>query len=431
MTVEVRVHEGRDAGPIERVLTLIDEAARPRPIAEVLGVLCAEVGEVVEAEIASLYVRDDDELVLRANVGFPGAAIDQVRLSIGEGITGFAAECMRPVTVMAAAEDEHFKAVPGLGEEDFPIFMALPILVGRRAEAVLVLQRRRGRPFADGEVVLATALSSCFAYALERARDRREDDPSDDSPRHASLRGRGLSFGAALGRVESAPTFEGLAAVARKRGLGDAEDPDARSERVTGALASVERTLRKAADGLALEPRERAMLDAVLLAFDDQVLRRLADERARGEANPALAMRDVAREYARAPYLGDGRPDAVTTDRSREVEALCLQVALSICDQRMPSQGAALLLSDQLPAIVALTAIAHRASAIACGDFVDPAGLGAKLCKAGELPAMHGVGGLFAWAHSGDRILVDADEGVVTVNPSTSQVAEFRRRGAE
>ncbi|MCA9607926.1 MAG: hypothetical protein KC619_20090, partial [Myxococcales bacterium] len=66
MSVEVRVHEGAGASTVERVLSLIDEASRPRPLPEVLGVLCAEVSAVVGAEIASLYVRDEDALVLRA-----------------------------------------------------------------------------------------------------------------------------------------------------------------------------------------------------------------------------------------------------------------------------------------------------------------------------------------------------------------------------
>ncbi|MBX3270308.1 MAG: GAF domain-containing protein [Sandaracinaceae bacterium] len=429
MSLEVRVHEGAEATTVERVLSLIDEAARPRPLPEVLGVLCAEVSHVVAADIASLYVRDDDALVLRANVGFPGDAIDQVRLAMGEGITGFAAECMRPVTVTAAEEDVHYKAVPGLGEEEFPVFMALPILVGRRAEAVLVLQRRRDHPFTDAEVTLATALSSTFAYALERARARQGDEApgEDESPRHARLRGRGLAGGVALGRVETPPTFEGLAAVARKRGL--VVEPDLRVERLAQAFARVERKLRRAAAGLDLDAATRARLDGLLLVFEDQVLQRLARDGALSEANPALVLREVAHAYARAPYRVASAPDEESMERSAEVETLCLQVVLDVVDQRVPSQGAALLLSDRLPALLVLTAIAHRASALAVGAFTDPAGLAAKLCRAASLPTVHGVGGLFAWARGGDRVLVDGEQGVVQINPSPAAIAEFRSRG--
>ena len=324
MSVEVRVHEGESAGTIERVLSLIDEAARPRPLPEVLGVLCGEVAAVIGAAVASIYVRVDDSLVLRANVGFPGAAIDSVRLQMGEGITGFAAECMRPVTVMAAPEDEHYKPVPDIGEDEFPIFLALPILVGHRTEAVLVLQRRNGAPFTDGEVLLATALSTSFAYALERARARREEDVTDDSPRHARLRGRGLSGGAALGRVESPPTFEGLAAIARAAGLPDSADPEVSAQRVQRAFDALEKSLRRSSDTLELDATTRARLDGLLLVFQDQVLRNLVVERARAEPNPAVAMREVAQTYARAPYLVAGEPDEQLTERSLEVETLCL-----------------------------------------------------------------------------------------------------------
>ncbi|MCA9605063.1 MAG: hypothetical protein KC619_05690, partial [Myxococcales bacterium] len=194
------------------------------------------------------------------------------------------------------------------------------------------------------------------------------------------------------------------------------------------ALARVEKKLRKAASGLELDPATRARLDALLLVFEDQVLQRLARERAQAEPNPAIVMSEVARAYARAPYMVAGAPSEESTERSAEVETLCLQVVLDVVDQRLPSQGAALLLSDRLPALLVLTAIAHRASALAVGAFADPAGLSAKLCRAARLPTVHGVGGLFAWARGGDRVLVDADEGVVQVNPSPAAVAEYRSR---
>jgi len=424
--VEVRVHE-RDDPRIERILDLIDEAARPRPLAEVLGVLCAEVAAVIEAPVASIYVReeeDDASLVMRANVGFPGIAIDQVRLAVGEGITGFAAEVMRPVTVSAAADDEHYKPVPGLGEEQYPIFLALPILVGRRAEAVLVLQRRIGRAFTREEVVLATALATSFAYALERARARREGD-ADEAPRKAQLGGRALSPGAALGRVETSPTFDGLAALARARGVAEDVDVDVRRLRLEQGLEATARELTRAAEPLPAPARES--LAGLFLLWDDQRFRELVEVEAAKELNPAIALRNVARAYARAVYAGNA-PDEASTARSVEAEAFCLQVAARIVDERILSQGAALLVTDRLPALLVLTAVAHRASAVACSGRLAEDALAIRIARAASLPVVSEVGGLFAWARVGDRVLVDADVGEVRVNPSAPTVARFRRQ---
>lgn len=425
------MHE-RDDPRIERVLDLIDEAARPRPLAEVLGVLCAEVAAIVGAEVASVYVRDeaaDNELVMRANVGFPGGAVDQVRLAIGEGITGFTAECMRPVTVTAAEQDVHFKPVPGLGEERFPVFLALPILVGRRAEAVLVLQRPAGRAFTDDEVVLATALATSFAYALERSRAR-DQGTEDASPRKAQLYGRGLTGGVALGRAHTSPTFDGLGAVARARGLAETDDPEVRLERLVTNLELVAKELSRTM--AQLRPRLPEVvceqLQSLFLLWDDQRFRRLLEEQSAEERNPAFALRQVARVYARAPYELASEADRSSTERSVEVEALCLQVAARLSDERLATQGATLLLTDRLPALLALAAITHRASALALGGAVANGALGVEVARAAELPVVAEVGGLFAWTRVGDRVLVDADQGLVRVNPSAATIAQFRRK---
>lgn len=426
---DVRVHE-RDDPRIDRILDLIDEAARPRPLPEVLGVLCAEVSAIVAAQVASLYVREGDVLVMRANVGFPGLAIGQVRLAVGEGITGFAAQCMRPVTVHRAADDVHYKAVPGLGEEQFPIFLALPILVGRRAEAVLVLQRRLGEPFTDDEVVLATALATSFAYALERARARREEE-EEDAPRKAHLGGRPLGGGAALGRAETSPTFEGLSALARARGLAESVDASVRVARVTDALSELVKELGRAKREVEpeLAPWALEQLASLFLLWEDQRFRETLEELAAREPNPVAAARELARIYARAPYDAPF-VDASSTERSVELEALCVHLAARVVDERVPSQGAALLMTDRLPAITALVAAAHRTSAVVMSGSLAPRSLGAEVARAGGLAVVSDVGGLFAWARVGDRLLVDGDEGVVRVNPSAATVAQFRRSRA-
>jgi phosphoenolpyruvate-protein kinase (PTS system EI component) len=60
------------------------------------------------------------------------------------------------------------------------------------------------------------------------------------------------------------------------------------------------------------------------------------------------------------------------------------------------------------------------------GGSVEPEGLPAGLARAARLPVVADVAGLFAWVRSGDTLLVDADQGVVRVNPSASVLAQYR-----
>src|SRR5687767_11525547 len=169
-SLRVHIHDRGDPR-LDGVLRLLDKASRPGPIDRVLQELCDEVARIAPADVASVYVREEEAdgretLVMRANVGFPAGAVGNVRLEVGEGITGFVAECLRPVSVATAPGDAHYKHVPGLGEEKFPSFLAVPLLLDGSACGVLVLQRRESLPFAPSEVTLATCLTTPFVYAI-------------------------------------------------------------------------------------------------------------------------------------------------------------------------------------------------------------------------------------------------------------------------
>jgi phosphotransferase system enzyme I (PtsP) len=436
--LSVRVHEDGDAA-LEGVLRLIDEAARPRPLPEVLAALCAEVSQIMGCEIVSIYLRERAEhgeaLRMAANVGFPAGAIAKIRLKVGEGIVGHVAEALRPASLVLANADSRYKAFPELGEERYPIFLAVPLLVGRRAEGVMVLQRASPK-FAPDEVVLATALATSFAYALERARVRRDEAAPSKESRRTRLEGQSLSPGTELGRVETLPTFEGLAAIwgAREaeRDLADGGPSPARNAALVrdafeGLVKDLGRARRKVAGKL--EGSKLVALESLaLLESDSRFFEMLSDEGSKG--NVPLALRKIARDYAQVPYRNRSVDAAHgwLLERAEEVEELCLLLAARACGERVPSGNGALLIPERLSAVVALAAVAHKTTAIAVCAPADPDTLGPAIARAAGIPAVGGVGGLFAWARAGDVVLVDGDEGVVRVNPRASVIARFRQK---
>ena len=438
LPLDVRVHEFGDAR-IDAILRLLDEASRPRPFPEVLAALCAEVSTIMPAEIVSFYLRErsgegaGEELRMVANVGFPAGAVSGVRLRVGEGVTGHVAASLRPATLRLASEDARYKHFPGLGEENFPIFLAIPMLVGHRAEGVLVLQRRDGA-FDHAELALATALASSFAYALERARARRADSGPEDESRIARLEGVLLSPGAELGRVETLPTFEGLAALERAE-LGDEADAttreasDRRRQRLNDAFLALTRDLARVRRRLAPEvsaPAQQHLSGIALLEEDSRLLTALEDEASR--ANLPLAVRKVAREYAQARYRPGADRSLWLAERTEELEDFLLLLAAGAVGARVPSSNAVLLLPDRLTTVVVLAAISHKTAAIAVGNVVDPAAPCIAIARAASLPVLGDVGGLFAWSRAGDIVLLDGDEAALRVNPSPTQIAKFRQR---
>lgn len=423
----VQIHDRGDL-QIGGILRLIEEAGKPLPLTDVLDTMCREVAAIAHADVVSVYVREvvDDApvFVMRGNIGFPRSAIGRVKLRQGEGIVGFAAECLRPVSADMAEHDTHYKHVPDLGEELFPAFLAVPLVSGGLAAGVLVLQRRESLAFSDAEVALATALATTFGLALERARVR-SDERAAESPssgRSARLTGTSLVGGTALGRLTVIPTFEGLP--------GADQDPENAKAEVDRALGMVMRAISKAYRKLEADiPEEpRRELSSLMLVLDDERLRNSI--RSECDAHGITrGLRNVAREYAAAPYRagsGDGSESAWAARRAREVEELCLLIAASATGQSLPTAGSALMVADHLGAFTVLGMCVQRATAIAVGGHLDPEELGLVIARAAQIPVVADVAGLFAWARPDDTILIDGDKGVVRVNPSVNVIAKYR-----
>src|SRR3954468_23282300 len=196
----VHVHHRGDRG-VDGILRLIELASHDGPLEITLCAMCDELAAIAEVDIASVYVREGERLVMRGNHGFAPSAIGTTALAVGEGITGMVAEYMRPVSAAHAAAEAAYKHVPGLGEERFPVFAGIPLIGGGAVIGVLVLQRQTA-PFSADEVTLATALGAPVTLAVERRRAA--------EIRSARLHGLAHVGGAVLGRAAALATTTAL-----------------------------------------------------------------------------------------------------------------------------------------------------------------------------------------------------------------------------
>jgi len=415
--VRIHVHERGDRS-LDGILKLIDAASQASPLEEMLRPMCAETAAVANADVVSAYVREHtdvgDSLVMRANVGFPHQAIGTVTLRVGEGITGFVAECMRPVTVAVAARDRHYKHIAGIDEEKYPSFLGVPLLDGATSVGVLVMQRRGDRPFSHADVALATALAAPFAFALER-HNQRQQLVNGDKARTARLRGTPVVSGDGMGRAILVPTLSsfdvGTTRPVRMQ-VGDALDIVARDfEKARQRFArSNEASVVRALDGANLLLEDTRLRDHLVEAVDEQGLM------------PGLLR--VARDYARHSRRGG---DTLLTERARSIEDLCVLVYAIATGRRFLHAGG-VLVAQRLSGLVAACALSRKVAAFVIDGDANRQGPGVAVARAAGIPVMAEVEGLFAWARSEDLLVLEGNEGVLHVNPSTDAVAAYRSR---
>lgn len=403
----VQVHHRGERG-VDGILRLIELAGHDGPLEGMLSAMCGEIAAIASADITSVYVREEDRLVMRGNHGFPETVLGAVTLAIGEGITGLVAECMRPVSAAHAETEAAYKHVPGLDEERYPVFVGVPLIGAGAAIGVLVMQRR-SEAFAPAEVTLATALGAPVTLAIERRRE--------SAVRSARLGGMAHVGGAVLGRAAVVPTvtaFDGMPRFARAGAEGDPRPAEQRLERAFAKLREdLARAVRRIGD--APDPAIGGALDRFALALCDARLR----ERLVAAADQPAGLRAVAKEYARAPYrLGRSRSE--TGDHAAELEELCALLG----DARTLRPGS-VWLGDRMNTFVAILAVARGAAALVTSDAIAPAAI--AIARAVRMPVVSDVAGLFGWARPGDLLAVDGERGVVLVHPGAIDIERLRR----
>jgi len=234
--------------------------------------------------------------------------------------------------------------------------------------------------------------------------------------------------GAAMGRAEALPT---LAALARSGAAAANPGAPANLESIWTRLRG---ELARAAG--AVNGNAGAEIASLAMILEDERFRgRLAE--ACASPAPLKALSELARAYARVPFSAPAGDDA-TADwlgaRAAEIEDLCVLVhagAGATANGRPLVRAGAILASERLGLFSTAFAIAAGASAFVVDGDVPSDGGPAALVRAAGRPLLASVRGLYAWLRPEDLLVVDADAGVVRINPPATTVARFRNDRAE
>jgi signal transduction protein with GAF and PtsI domain len=126
---------------------------------------------VVKCDSCFVYVREGDDLVLRASKNPHEEVIDRLKLRVGQGITGWVAEHREPVAVSQnATQDARFKMFHELPEDSFESFLSVPILSRGRVVGVINLQHRQPRNYTGRQIRLISMIGFLVGAEIEMAR---------------------------------------------------------------------------------------------------------------------------------------------------------------------------------------------------------------------------------------------------------------------
>ncbi len=180
-------HLVRRMGELKGLHRIISAANSTLELETSMQLVTEIVAEVIGVEACSVYLYDknSEDLTLRATHGLNTAAIGQVRVTMGDGITGAAAREGRPVGVRDVRRDARFHHEPALGEEGFRAILAVPIVLfsaeryhlgAAKLQGVISIQTHNPRDFSEEEVKFVETVAGELAFFIVNAQLYQQTD---------------------------------------------------------------------------------------------------------------------------------------------------------------------------------------------------------------------------------------------------------------
>jgi phosphoserine phosphatase RsbU/P len=153
---------------VELLLEVADVVNTTLDLETTLRRVSALVRKVIDYEIFAILLLNEQlqELYVRFHVGYPDHLAERLRVKVGQGVTGRAAELRQPVLVDdATRSDFYIDALPNVHSE-----LAIPLIVKNRLIGVIDIEAQQKSYFTEEHKRLLTLIASRMAVGIENAR---------------------------------------------------------------------------------------------------------------------------------------------------------------------------------------------------------------------------------------------------------------------
>jgi len=166
----------REKNNFSALLTVSHLVANSLELKTILATIAEQVRQVIQTDECTVFLYDEEEKLLKPKVCDADSfreEIMNVRLQLGEGITGTVAQSGHGEIVNDAERDPRAAQVPGTPQESSSL-LCVPLLSREKVVGVITLTRTSGRSFEPEDLELATLFAGHCSTAIANARHYEE-----------------------------------------------------------------------------------------------------------------------------------------------------------------------------------------------------------------------------------------------------------------
>jgi signal transduction protein with GAF and PtsI domain len=144
-----------------------------RSLEEMLGEIVGLTVQATDCDACLVYLIDHEarEMVLRASQVPHAADLGELRIKMGEGVTGWVAEHRSVVALPAnASADPRFKRFQALVEDTYEAFLSVPIVSGGESIGVINVHHRESHSHTQEETATLIFIGEQMGGAVAKAR---------------------------------------------------------------------------------------------------------------------------------------------------------------------------------------------------------------------------------------------------------------------
>lgn len=384
-----------------------------------LASLVSQTRTAMSTQCCSVYILENQLLVLSATEGLDPSAVGQVSMPLSQGLVGLVAEREEAINLADARLHPRFKLFPEVAEEEYRAFLAVPIIYQKLVVGVIVVQQADMRQFDEGEEAFLMTLAAQLAVVI-----------------------RGLRNKASLGDIQQQVVFKGITAskgiaIAHAYVLGAAipleqadiacVDCEAQSQRLEIAIERCKASITQ----LSLQ-FEREQVDEISSIFSAFLLL-LNNESLGGEylTEVALGWRAesaVSRVSLRYIQQFLAMDDPYLKERANDIRELGQRVLRQLIEPgRLAKEPdkAVILVAKEIDATLLAEFPRHKLA----GIVTELGGVNAHaaiLARALGVPSIIGVEQVLSKVIDDQLLVLNANHGQLLVAPSPSVIAEYQ-----